>query len=713
MTNKKSAKRALLFSIVSLVLCFAMLGGATYAWFTDSVTSGRNIIVAGNLDIELYYALPGDATTADELQWQRVTADSEIFDDDAQWEPGYTQVVYFKAVNEGSLALYYDFNVNVIREVKGVNQAGEEFTLSNCIEVTPIWNTEIENALEAGRDFAEVVSPVVKWFSYNLSNPRHIWNGTLEAGEEQLFGMFVQMPEEISNIANHNGTDIPSIRLGIEVLASQVAAESDSFGSNYDKEAWSEVSGTYEIVDGKVMINSAQELAAFAKDVSAKDASAFNGLTVEILEDIDLGGRYWMPITLWNNNKGNPLNLTINGNGHTIKNMITYGGEGIGFIGSTSANLTVKDLSFDNADVECGLKFAGVVIGYQYGNVILENVHVTNSKVYSTATYGIRIGGLVGFSVQNDGATLAINNCSVTGTTVKAYHSVGGLVGSTASNDKTKLTIEGSASTGNTLVYASAKQGAFDFGSGSNGYVEESHTGGNNTADNIFVQASSDAVKTAITNGATEVHLDPDVTYTLPASLSSVTAVYANGASIAFDGGSLSSDVAIHDATITSAVYTSGKGTSAEFYDCTFTASSAFSSAYCTDMVFENCTFNTSFQAIHFEEIYKTLTVKNCVFNTGRIQLGTSDNVEGIYFIDCTFGSTTSESVWSEKGIRTYSPTTFTGCEFNNRVVLAGSADLALTFDTCTMNGDGTAVYYNDNTDGIIRGQNVPSVTIK
>ena len=48
--HNKQTKRALLASVLSLVICAAMLVGTTFAWFTDSVTSGRNTIVAGNLD---------------------------------------------------------------------------------------------------------------------------------------------------------------------------------------------------------------------------------------------------------------------------------------------------------------------------------------------------------------------------------------------------------------------------------------------------------------------------------------------------------------------------------------------------------------------------------------------------------------------------------------------------------------------------------------
>ena len=42
MTNRKSTKRALLGSIMAMVLCLAMLVGATFAWFTDTASTGVN-----------------------------------------------------------------------------------------------------------------------------------------------------------------------------------------------------------------------------------------------------------------------------------------------------------------------------------------------------------------------------------------------------------------------------------------------------------------------------------------------------------------------------------------------------------------------------------------------------------------------------------------------------------------------------------------------
>ena len=53
MTNNKSTKRALTASIISMTLCIVLLIGTTFAWFTDSVSSGTNVIKAGNLDVKL------------------------------------------------------------------------------------------------------------------------------------------------------------------------------------------------------------------------------------------------------------------------------------------------------------------------------------------------------------------------------------------------------------------------------------------------------------------------------------------------------------------------------------------------------------------------------------------------------------------------------------------------------------------------------------
>ena len=78
MTNSKSTKRSLLVSTISLLLCFAMLLGTTFAWFTDSAATGSNVITSGNLDIDVQYTL-GDKDTAGEFVWADLDGATDLF----------------------------------------------------------------------------------------------------------------------------------------------------------------------------------------------------------------------------------------------------------------------------------------------------------------------------------------------------------------------------------------------------------------------------------------------------------------------------------------------------------------------------------------------------------------------------------------------------------------------------------------------------------
>ena len=118
MTNRKSTKRALLGSVVAMVLCLAMLVGATFAWFTDTASTGVNKIQAGNLDVALEYS-------TDFKTWNKVTDTTKLFEDSTVWEPGRTEVVYLRVKNAGTLALKYTVGMYNINEGRGKNVAGE------------------------------------------------------------------------------------------------------------------------------------------------------------------------------------------------------------------------------------------------------------------------------------------------------------------------------------------------------------------------------------------------------------------------------------------------------------------------------------------------------------------------------------------------------------------------------------------------------------
>ena len=78
-------RQMLLFSVLSLMLSVSMLLGTTYAWFTDSVSSGSNVIQSGSLDVEVEFAKVENGELSD---WQSIAGRSDVFDPNALWEPG-------------------------------------------------------------------------------------------------------------------------------------------------------------------------------------------------------------------------------------------------------------------------------------------------------------------------------------------------------------------------------------------------------------------------------------------------------------------------------------------------------------------------------------------------------------------------------------------------------------------------------------------------
>jgi len=237
--NVKTTRRALTTSVISLLICVAMLMGTTFAWFTDSVTSGRNKIVAGNLDVELEYK----NNWADD--WKPVTNTTKIFKDGALYEPGYTEVVYLRVVNKGTLALKYNLSVNVWDEKSSVNVYDDEFNLSDYL----MFGTYRMDEYSSGANYADLLMPTLfgtrEAALSNVSLTKFSEADSLVQNDRPVFPgdetsqvnvLVLTMPETVGNEANHKaGAEAPTIDLGIELLATQYTHESDSFDNLYDE----------------------------------------------------------------------------------------------------------------------------------------------------------------------------------------------------------------------------------------------------------------------------------------------------------------------------------------------------------------------------------------------------------------------------------------------------------------------------------------------
>ena len=241
MKVRRSSKSALFASLTAMLLCFAMFLGSTYAWFTDSVSSTNNIIKTGNLDVELLWSK--DAKT-----WETVTETTNVFEKNTLWEPGHTQVVYLKVINKGSLALKYQLSVNVANETGSTNSEGQPFKLSDHIMYGIAEFTAPYADREAARTDVSSISKKLKETYLNSNIPLYPASNTNGLPTENTVAMVVYMPEDVGNAANAaKGSPTPTLDLGINLTATQMEYENDSFGNGYDTDAQYPSSATVSI----------------------------------------------------------------------------------------------------------------------------------------------------------------------------------------------------------------------------------------------------------------------------------------------------------------------------------------------------------------------------------------------------------------------------------------------------------------------------------
>ena len=217
MTKRKSTKRALLLSALSLLMCVSMLIGSTFAWFTDSVTSGSNKIQAGNLavDLELY--------NKETDQWNSVKKNNDPIFTYTNWEPGYVDAKLLKVENEGSLALKWK---------AAFNSAAPLGILADVIDVfVKPGVTEAEFEALTRADLSTWTNAgTVRQFIGGIEASTY---GTLEAKKSATLGIALKMREEAGNEYKNEALGL----FDIMILATQYTAEEDSFDNQYDKNA--------------------------------------------------------------------------------------------------------------------------------------------------------------------------------------------------------------------------------------------------------------------------------------------------------------------------------------------------------------------------------------------------------------------------------------------------------------------------------------------
>ena len=418
--NKKATKRALLTSVMALVMCVVMLVGTTFAWFTDTASTGVNKIQAGNLDIQLLMRGASGAYENIGDSHQVIFGDANSLvaqnnNQDTLWEPGKTQVAYLAVRNAGNLALKYNILLNV--EDGGLIGAldyvivpqGTKFGDDVCRENVASWDAVKADAakLTAGT-FTAAPNGCLDEIAHDKT----------KTNETEYFALVVHMDENAGNTYMNK-----SVTIDMKVVATQAAAEFDSFDNTYDAgaaaselkqgvtiggiagvaESYDTIQDAYEAVKAMLLANSG----LVEQPLSAE---AFNAFFTD-------GGRItW---TIYGNQKvtdtrmfsfGRAANRF--GEGRHITEINIVGGNSSAALDLTAVNGTFA-LPYNGWNVEDSFNTA-----LKCKNITFNGIKSMPSGVYQCTLYpttyefdGCTFNGNL-YSYQNFDVNMTIKNCT-------------------------------------------------------------------------------------------------------------------------------------------------------------------------------------------------------------------------------------------------------------------------------------------------------------
>ena len=403
--NQKATKRALLTSVMALVMCVVMLVGTTFAWFTDTASTAVNKIVAGNLDVDIV-GENGVSLDGKSLSFRDVNNKTDIL-----WEPGVTfHTEGFRIKNAGNLALKWKIAINKDSASTGVVEGSNGKQGMNLLDVI---------------DFSVVSSKAKDAEAVKIDE----FVGHTDANTVDSTTYYIKGTMQTS--AGNDYQDLTLEGITITVYATQDTVENDSFNNQYDKDA------TYLTYPAGVTTDSFPENASYINDQgqmkSDKPATvAFvdeNGATqyaadlntaitngasvVYCKKDAKLVGS----LTRGNNRTGElTSDLTIYANGADFQNTeISINATSLSTesVGKTK-NFTLRVNDAKNIRIWGATPNDGVT-----QDIILENCTFEGKGINSVDD--VASGGIFYLTGSTGTVNLTMNNCKVSGSNQGVY----------------------------------------------------------------------------------------------------------------------------------------------------------------------------------------------------------------------------------------------------------------------------------------------------
>ena len=389
MTNSKSTKRALITSALAILMCVAMLIGTTFAWFTDTASTGVNKIVSGKLDVVLEMNIGGEWVDANGKTLPFLVA-GEIPAEGTEilWEPGCTyRVPELRIRNNGNLSL------QAYVYVSGFKASGESDV-----------------------DLRDVIDWKMSTFDGMLTHPDKDISVIVNPGQSLKFDLEAHMKEGAGN--EYQGLSVEGI--SITVVAKQHTYEKDSVDDQYDKDATYPVASAAEMKEalangGIVSVN---------KDIKTDNIgdNEADRITISKPTTLNLDAKIISPDDMGNNNT-NFCALIVDAD--TTINTGKNGGIDTGVNGGYAlnvrkgANLTITGGSYYGGGTAVqvqegtltitGGHFAVEAFGEPYGYNFLLNC-IDSAYKNGSAKIIVKGGTFVNFDPSNNAAEGAGTN---------------------------------------------------------------------------------------------------------------------------------------------------------------------------------------------------------------------------------------------------------------------------------------------------------------
>ena len=341
-----------------------MLIGSTFAWFTDSASTGVNKIQSGNLDIEAYYqnskliAETGDLTInmpptfsrSNQVIFeqfnenQKLDGNVQIINED-KWEPGKVGARLITVKNKGNLDAKVKLDFDTVDD-----------GLESALWFDFIMINEDNNAI--GNFEKKPMSSLQTVADYTGYLP-------LNSNSELRFIFVYGMDESAGNEYKEK-----SFSAKVYINATQLNFENDSFGPDYDKNApyaYHNVSSVQEFVEA---LNSDEEYTYIY----------LNSDTVVSPSDyLETNDRYFYF------GGSNKKEVVIDGFNDNNNYSLTFNTSTVFAINPDKVNLTFKNLTINSSNSYDSQGWSAMGMHFD-GKVIMENVQINNRTVILDST---------------------------------------------------------------------------------------------------------------------------------------------------------------------------------------------------------------------------------------------------------------------------------------------------------------------------------------